>query len=103
MKVKSSAASSPKPTLTVTCGVASRTSCSDDPNDAITFTQRICGVCPVPHGLTATHAADAVMGWNKSHITFEKDAADTDAANPGGYGIPPQRCTSATWCLVLRP
>lgn len=48
-------------------------------NDAITFTQRICGVCPVPHGLTSTYAADTVLGYSEGHITF----ADNDT-----YGIP---------------
>lgn len=41
------------------------------PNDPITFTQRICGVCPVPHGLTATYAADTVLGYSQGHITFK--------------------------------
>lgn len=48
-------------------------------NDAITFTQRICGVCPVPHGMTSTYAADAVLGYSQNHITF---------ATGGGYGVP---------------
>ncbi len=48
-------------------------------NDAITFTQRICGVCPVPHGLTATYAADTVLGYSQGHITFADD---------GTWGIP---------------
>lgn len=50
-----------------------------DANDAITFTQRICGVCPVPHGQTSTFAVDAVLGYSRSHITFAFD---------GTYGIP---------------
>jgi len=50
-------------------------------NDAITFTQRICGVCPVPHGLTSTYAVDAAMGYSEGHITFAYDAVS-------GYGIP---------------
>lgn len=50
-----------------------------DVNDAITFTQRICGVCPVPHGLTSTYAVDSVLGYSRSHITFQ---------NGGGYGVP---------------
>lgn len=50
-----------------------------DVNDAITFTQRICGVCPVPHGLTATYAADTVLGYSKGHITFAYD---------GTWGVP---------------
>ena len=37
-------------------------------NDAITFVQRICGVCPVPHGMTATYAVDNVLGLQqRSH------------------------------------
>jgi len=50
-----------------------------DVNDAITFTQRICGVCPVPHGLTSTYAVDAALGYSEGHITFAYD---------GTYGIP---------------
>jgi hydrogenase large subunit len=52
-----------------------------DVNDAITFTQRICGVCPVPHGMTSTYAVDAVLGYSAGHITF---------ANDGTYGVPPK-------------
>jgi Ni,Fe-hydrogenase I large subunit len=48
-------------------------------NDAITFTQRICGVCPVPHGMTATYAADTVLGYSAGHITF---------ATSGNVGVP---------------
>ncbi len=48
-------------------------------NDAITFTQRICGVCPVPHGMTSTYAVDAVLGYSQNHITFADD---------GTYGVP---------------
>lgn len=50
-------------------------------NDAITFTQRICGVCPVPHGLTSTYAVDAALGYSEGHITFAYDAVS-------GYGVP---------------
>lgn len=50
-----------------------------DVNDAITFTQRICGVCPVPHGLASTHCVDTVLGYSKGHITFKFD---------GTHGIP---------------
>lgn len=39
-------------------------------NDAITFTQRICGVCPVPHGTAATFAADSVLGVSDGYATF---------------------------------
>jgi Ni,Fe-hydrogenase I large subunit len=52
-----------------------------DVNDAITFTQRICGVCPVPHGMTSTYAVDTVLGYSAGHITF---------ANDGTYGVPPK-------------
>ncbi|MBE0417666.1 MAG: nickel-dependent hydrogenase large subunit [Coriobacteriia bacterium] len=48
-------------------------------NDPITYTQRICGVCPVPHALTATSAADAVLGYSKGYVTFKDD---------GTYGVP---------------
>jgi len=51
-----------------------------DANDAITFVQRICGVCPVPHGLTSTYAVDTVLGYSRGHITFKTDAE--------GYGVP---------------
>jgi Ni,Fe-hydrogenase I large subunit len=54
-----------------------------DPNDAITFTQRICGVCPVPHGQTSTYAIDSVLGYSKNHITFATNALPSD-----GFGIP---------------
>jgi len=50
-----------------------------DVNDAITYTQRICGVCPVPHGTASMFAADAVLGYSKGHITFKWD---------GTYGVP---------------
>ena len=46
-------------------------------NDAITFVQRICGVCPVPHGMTSTYAVDAVLGYSRSHITFACTTAPT--------------------------
>ena len=42
-----------------------------EPNDAIIFTQRICGVCPVPHGMTSTFAAESVIGYNNGFQTFE--------------------------------
>lgn len=50
-------------------------------NDAITFTQRICGVCPVPHGTASMMAADTVLGYSKGHITFADD---------GTHGVPPK-------------
>jgi hydrogenase large subunit len=57
-------------------------------NDAITFVQRICGVCPVPHGLTSTYAADTVLGYSRGHITFaNNDASDKDAQG-AKYGVP---------------
>lgn len=49
-------------------------------NDAITFTQRICGVCPVPHGTAATFAADSVLGVSDGYATFKLDGA--------GKGVP---------------
>ncbi len=55
-------------------------------NDAITFVQRICGVCPVPHGQTSTYAIDAVLGYSRSHITFAWDAATQTSSD--GYGVP---------------
>ncbi|MDO9107681.1 MAG: nickel-dependent hydrogenase large subunit, partial [Coriobacteriia bacterium] len=54
-----------------------------DPNDAITFTQRICGVCPVPHGQTATNAVEAAMGYNDGFHTF-----NTATYAVAGKGIP---------------
>ena len=50
-----------------------------DANDAITFVQRICGVCPVPHGMTSTYAVDTVLGYSAGHITFADD---------GAHGVP---------------
>lgn len=54
-----------------------------DPNDAITFTQRICGVCPVPHGQTSTFAVEAAMGYNDGFHTF-----NTESYAVAGKGIP---------------
>jgi Ni,Fe-hydrogenase I large subunit len=45
-------------------------------NDAITFVQRICGVCPVPHGMTSTYAVDTVLGYSAGHITFAYDGTN---------------------------
>ncbi len=39
-----------------------------DPRDAIQITQRICGVCPVPHGITATFAVENAMGYSDATI-----------------------------------
>jgi Ni,Fe-hydrogenase I large subunit len=50
-------------------------------NDAITFTQRICGVCPVPHGTTAMYAAESVLDVSNGYMTF----AQIDEA---GDGVP---------------
>ena len=33
-----------------------------DPRDAAFLTQRICGVCPISHGITATNALDDLYG-----------------------------------------
>ncbi len=69
-----------------------------EPNDAITFTQRICGVCPVPHGQTATFAADAVYGYNSNFQTWVMaseggkwpgdDGASAPVDTPLDQGIP---------------
>ncbi len=54
-----------------------------DANDPITVTQRICGVCPVPHGLAATFAADSVLGISDGYATFSTLAIS-------GKGVPPK-------------
>lgn len=54
-----------------------------EPNDAITFTQRICGVCPVPHGRTSTHATEAAIGYSGT-----KQFQTPDMAANGGVGVP---------------
>ena len=54
-------------------------------NDAITFVQRICGVCPVPHGLTSTYCVDTVLGYSEGHITFKTATVDGKT-----YGVPPK-------------
>jgi len=53
-----------------------------NPNDAITFVQRICGVCPVPHGTTAMFAVESVYGYNSNFQTF------STATDPNG--VPPK-------------
>jgi Ni,Fe-hydrogenase I large subunit len=53
------------------------------PNDAITFTQRICGVCPVPHGMASTYAVEAAIGYNDNFQTFV-----TGTSGKAGYGVP---------------
>jgi hydrogenase large subunit len=35
-----------------------------DPRDAIQITQRVCGVCPVPHGTASTFAIENAMGFS---------------------------------------
>ena len=55
-----------------------------DANDAITFVQRICGVCPVPHGMTSTYAVDTVLGYSAGHITFADDGAN-GVPHEGGH------------------
>ncbi len=55
-----------------------------EPNDAITFTQRICGVCPVPHGLASTHAVEAAMGYSGT-AQFQTPSA---TGNPANIGVP---------------
>ncbi|HEY3316842.1 MAG TPA: nickel-dependent hydrogenase large subunit [Coriobacteriia bacterium] len=44
-------------------------------NDAITFTQRICGVCPLPHATASTFATESVLGVSDGYITFADDGA----------------------------
>jgi Ni,Fe-hydrogenase I large subunit len=51
-------------------------------NDAITFTQRICGVCPVPHGTAATFAADSVTGVSTGYATFSSDQYISGTSGP---------------------
>jgi len=54
-----------------------------NPNDAITFVQRICGVCPVPHGTTAMFAVESVYGYNDN---FQTPMLLAPGAN--GKGVP---------------
>ena len=66
-----------------------------NPNDAITFVQRICGVCPVPHGTTSMFAVESVYGYNDCFQTFgtgmkalsNVDGTSIDAANTKA-GVP---------------
>lgn len=53
-----------------------------EPNDAITFTQRICGVCPVPHGTTSTYCVDSLLGYSDGYVTFGVDGSGD------GKGVP---------------
>ena len=62
-----------------------------EPNDAITFTQRICGVCPVPHGTTATYNVESVIGYNTDFQTWANgkgyiaaDGTVNATGNPSG-------------------
>lgn len=55
-----------------------------EPNDAITFTQRICGVCPLPHATASTFAIDSVLGYSDKYITFAQTST-SDAK-----GVPPK-------------
>ncbi|TLM99177.1 MAG: hypothetical protein FDZ75_00695, partial [Actinobacteria bacterium] len=66
-----------------------------NPNDAITFVQRICGVCPVPHGTTSAFAIDAVYGYNDNFQTFMAGGNYTPSGSnadvvalPAGMGVP---------------
>lgn len=66
-----------------------------NPNDAITFVQRICGVCPVPHGTTSTFAVDAVYGYNDCFQTWMAGGNQLSSADgvstvpvPAGQGVP---------------
>lgn len=53
-----------------------------EPNDAITFVQRICGVCPIPHATASTFAVENVLGYNEGFVTFKWDGT------AGGVGVP---------------
>ena len=55
------------------------------PNDAITFTQRICGVCPVPHGMASTYAVESVLGYNSNMFQTGMIGAPGVAS---GEGVP---------------
>ncbi len=57
-----------------------------EPNDAITFTQRICGVCPVPHGMASTFTVEAALGYNNNFQTF--CTTGTKPAGYAGFGVP---------------
>lgn len=60
-----------------------------NPNDAITFTQRICGVCPVPHGTTSLFAVEAAYGYSDGFQTFSTISGYGGGANPK-TGVPPK-------------
>lgn len=55
-------------------------------NDAITFTQRICGVCPLPHATASTFATESVLGVSDGYITF----ATTSQTDEAAKGVPPK-------------
>jgi len=57
-----------------------------NPNDSITFVQRICGVCPVPHGTTAMFAVESVYGYNDNFQTFST-ASDAKGVPPKALHI----------------
>ncbi|MBE0476343.1 MAG: nickel-dependent hydrogenase large subunit [Coriobacteriia bacterium] len=44
-------------------------------NDAITFTQRICGVCPLPHATASTFAVESVLNVSDGYVTFLDDGS----------------------------
>jgi Ni,Fe-hydrogenase I large subunit len=54
-----------------------------DVNDAITVCQRICGVCPVPHGQAATFNAESALGINRGMQTFADTSLEDMAASTG--------------------
>jgi Ni,Fe-hydrogenase I large subunit len=56
-----------------------------NPNDAITFTQRICGVCPVPHGQASTFAVESVYGYNNGFQTFVAGGQYSPKGLSAGY------------------
>ena len=49
-----------------------------DPRDAARIMQRVCGVCPTSHGLTAAFALDEVYGVNGSTTTGKVRCPATD-------------------------
>lgn len=52
-------------------------------NDAITFTQRICGVCPIPHATASMFACDGVLGVSSGYITFANQDPSGNARTDG--------------------
>lgn len=51
-------------------------------NDAITFTQRICGVCPLPHATASMFNVESVLGVSNGYITWETESL-TDQTKKG--------------------